>query len=117
MHFEPGILRPEYWLASISDEPGALTFHMDTKIRLVQMIGIFGVIGILVAVYNAVVTARISGLRRASAAAAGIPSTVTTTSASRGWGATVSEALIALACISFSWFLIHWSLLNLSLYY
>jgi hypothetical protein len=110
-----------FLLASISDDPGALTYHLDLKIHLLQVIGLLGAIGAVLVVYNALVTARAWRARRVSVAAVGSSTSESSLRrseiSSRGWGAAVSEALIALACIGFSWFAIYWSLLNFHLNY
>jgi hypothetical protein len=94
---------------------------LDRRIHLLQVIGLLGAIGSLIVIYNALVTARASRSQRVSVAAAGSSTSESALHgsqiAARGWGATVSEALIALACIGFSWFAIYWSLLNFHLNY
>jgi hypothetical protein len=89
---------------------------------LLQVIGVFGAIGTLVAIYNALVARRAaSASRRVSVAAAGSSSGESASHASatahQWWGGALFEALIAIACIGFVWFATHWSLLNFNLNY
>jgi len=109
-------------LVSISDEPGALNSHLDIKIHLLQVIGVFGAIGTLIAIYNALLARRAASVsRRVSVAAAGSSSGDSASHSSgiaqQWWGGALFEALIALACVGFVWFAAYWSLLNFNLNY
>jgi hypothetical protein len=109
-------------LVSSFDDPGAINSHLDFRIHLLQVIGLLGGLGAVVAVYNAVRVWRAASLpARAGVAAAGSsPSTTSTatTSTTGPWLASrIFETLIALACLGFLWFGVYWNLLNFNLNY
>lgn len=68
--------------------------HMDPVLRLIQIVGWMGSLGTLVVLYA------IFQLRNME---------------NRWWLARISYGLVALACISFSWFLLHWHMLHFSI--
>jgi hypothetical protein len=80
-------------LASRLDS-GVLSESLDPWIHLIQIIGVLGCVGALVAIYNAY----------------------------RSWSdrgrwiwAKFADALVALACLSFAWLMLAWDLLNFNL--
>jgi hypothetical protein len=81
-------------LGSRLNDPGSLSEKLDPWIHFIQIIGVIGCIGGLVAIYNSY----------------------------RSWSdhgrwiwAKLSDAVIALACIGFIWFVLAWNLLNFNL--
>jgi hypothetical protein len=81
-------------LASRLDDPGALSEKIDPWIHLIQIIGVIGCVGGLVAIYN--------GYRSWSDGGRWV------------WDK-LSNALVALACVGFIWFVLAWDLLNFNL--
>jgi CubicO group peptidase (beta-lactamase class C family) len=84
------------WLLNALDKPGGLGSAGDFKIHLLQIIGLLIGIGALIAVYNA----------------------------AKSWGDAqqwfwyrIWNALLAIACVGFFWFIYHWHLLNFNLNY
>ncbi len=67
--------------------------HLDPAFRLIQVVGWLGSLGTLVVLYA------VFQLRNTE---------------NRWWLSRVGYVLVALACISFSWFLFHWHLLHFS---
>ncbi len=81
-------------LASRLDDPGSLSERLDPGIHFIQVIGVAGCLGGLVAIYNSY----------------------------RSWSdrgrwiwARISDAVIALACVGFIWFVLAWNMLNFNL--
>lgn len=81
-------------LASRLDDPGSLSERLDPWIHFIQIIGVLGCLGGLVAIYNSY----------------------------RSWSdrgrwiwAKISDAVIALACVGFIWFVLAWNMLNFNL--
>jgi len=84
------------WFAALSggfDDPAKLNRGLDPVLHVVELIGWVGVLGTLVALYNVFRTEK------------------------SWWWVKVQDAGVALACLGFSWFLLHWNLLNWSLNY
>lgn len=84
------------WLALVSNLSGAgkLSDALDPTIRLIQVAGWIGVIGALVALYDAWLALGAS---------------------TRWWFSRLHAVAIAVACVGFSWFIYHWNMLHLSL--
>lgn len=83
-------------LATKLETPGALGPSGDAKLHLLQVIGVLSGIGALVAIFNAL----------------------------KSWGDSTQwrwyriwNALLAVACVGFFWFIYHWHLLNFNLNY
>jgi CubicO group peptidase (beta-lactamase class C family) len=86
------------WVAlflSAEGEP-LLDAHLDPMLRLFQAIGWLGALGTVVVLYAVIRTWNCPG---------------------EWWLSRTGNAAIAIAAVSFSWFLIHWHLLHLSLQY
>ena len=81
-------------LTSIEKNPLAAGPNLDSVLRLVQLIGWLGSLGTLVVLYS------VFQLRNAE---------------NRWWLARLGYVAVALACISFSWLLLHWHLLHWSI--
>ena len=84
------------WMLSALNDLGKLSDSRDTLIRFVQILGWLGVIGTIFALVDAWFATRES---------------------SRWWWGRLHAVAIALACVGFAWFLVHWHMLNLSLKY
>ena len=86
------------WIALFVASGGEPLFdaHLDPVFRLFQLVGWLGSLGTLVALYAIVRTWRAPG---------------------EWWLSHACNAAIALSAISFSWFLLHWHMLNYSLRY
>jgi CubicO group peptidase (beta-lactamase class C family) len=83
-------------LANKLETPGALGASGDVKLHLLQVIGLLSGVGALIAIFNAV----------------------------KSWGDATQwrwykiwNALLAVACLTFFWFIYHWHLLNFDLNY
>ena len=83
-------------LSDVVDTPGALVSTGDLKIHLLQIIGVLIGLGALLAIINALVSWRDTHQWRWY----------------RIW-----NALLAIACVGFFWFIYHWRLLNFHLNY
>src|SRR6185437_5083371 len=111
-------------LSSISSDIGGLNSGIDFKLHLIQVIGLLGALGIIAAVYNAVQVWRTGSspvaLKRAAVASreggsdSAADSQVTDSGRRWIWGR-LSETVIALACIGFTWFAVYWGMLNFNL--
>ncbi len=77
-------------------DPAKLTRGLDAALRVVQRVGWVGVAGTLLALYNHFRSWSNRG---------------------RWWWWKVHDSGIALACIGFSWFVLHWNMLHWSLIY
>jgi CubicO group peptidase (beta-lactamase class C family) len=106
----------------LSSGEGAASLNgLDGRLHAVQVLGVIGVLGALVVIYNALQT----WLRRPSAAmvsAAAVGSDATTASSNAApepqrRSSRILETLIALACLGFTWFLLYWNVLNFHLHY
>ena len=86
------------WLTVLSslNDLGKLSGSADSLFRMIQIVGWIGVIGALFALYNAWLASRESG---------------------RWWWGRVHAVVIAIACVGFAWFMVHWHMLNFSLKY
>ncbi len=86
------------WISMLSalSDPGKLNDSLDPVLRIVQILGWLGVIGTIAALYDAWL-----GIRETN----------------RWWWNRVHAAGIAVACVSFTWFLAHWHMLHFSLNY
>jgi CubicO group peptidase (beta-lactamase class C family) len=86
------------WTALFLSSGGEPLFdaHLDPMLRLFQLIGWLGVLGTLVVLYAVLKTWRSPG---------------------EWWLSRTGNTAIAIAAISFTWFLLHWHLLHLSLQY
>ncbi len=113
-------------LLSSRSAPGALNSHVDPWIHLIQVVGLIGAIGALVAIYNAVYVSRPGPSPSRIAIAQASPSVSEGSAASVPLSSTgrfdwiwreLSAALIALACIGLAWFFFYWNLLNFNLNY
>jgi CubicO group peptidase (beta-lactamase class C family) len=107
-------------IVSVSDSPAALTPALDKWIHLAQVLGVLGVIGCVLAVYNAAVAWRpvsMAASRSAVAGSAVATGMTTMEGGKRWWGSRVGESAVALACLGFAWFLLYWGVLNFSLNY
>ncbi len=82
-------------IVSASSDAGALNHKIDWEWRLMQILAALAVIGTVVAVYNAITMLR----------------------AKVWWWAKAHALTLALACLSFAWFVLRWHLLNPSLNY
>ncbi len=84
------------WITMLSllSDPSKLNDSLDPTLRIVQIIGWIGVIGGVVALYDAVIAAFDS---------------------KRWWWSRIHSVGIALACVGFAWFLYHWHMLHFSL--
>lgn len=112
-------------LSSISSDIGALNSSIGFKLHFIQVIGLLGALGIIVAVYNAVQVWRTGSspvtLKRAAVAsregASDSPAADSQVAVpERRWiWSRLSETAIALACIGFSWFAVCWGMLNFNL--
>jgi hypothetical protein len=112
-------------LSTISSDIGGLNSSIDFQLHLIQVVGLLGGVGIIVAVYNAVQVWRTGSspvaLKRAAVASpeggSDSPSADSQVAVSgRRWIWTrVSETVIALACIGFTWFAVYWGMLNFNL--
>ena len=95
---------------------------IDGRLHAIQVVGVIGAVGTLVAILNALRTWLWKPAAMVSAASAGARSSAVTTSSGvtpelqRGNSRTF-ETLIALACLGFTWFLVHWNVLNFVLHY
>ena len=84
------------WLMSAEENIGLLSSHFDLKLRLLQVIGVLGVIGALVAINYCVRSWRDGTL----------------------WFWTkVWNTLLMLACVGYAFFLLNWHMLNFRLNY
>lgn len=95
------------------------TSHLVPRLHLLQVIGLLGALGTLIAIYNAGAAWRSApGSVLAKATAAGVETTSAEAPApveqTRRWGSKVAETLIAMAGIGFVWFIVYWNLLNFS---
>jgi CubicO group peptidase (beta-lactamase class C family) len=86
------------WIVMISalSDPGKLNDSLDSLLRIVQLVGWLGVIGTLFALYDGWLAIG---------------------DKSRWWWSRFHTVAIALACVGFAWFLVHWHMLHLSLKY
>jgi CubicO group peptidase (beta-lactamase class C family) len=87
------------WLAALSgafDDLAKLNRALDPVLHIVELIGWIGVLGTLGALYNIF---RFWNYRE------------------RWWWAKVHDSGITLACLGFSWFVLHWNLLHWGLNY
>ncbi len=83
------------WVGTKAVDPGAANSSLDFALRLLQVCLLLGLLGAVVAV--------ISAMRTLSA---------------RAWWFTKLHAVVlALACVGFSWFIVHWNFLHASLMY
>jgi CubicO group peptidase (beta-lactamase class C family) len=78
------------------DDPAKLNRGLDSVLRIAQLVGWLGVAGTLLALYN---------LFRSWS------------DRNRWWWAKLYDSGIALACLGFSWFVLHWNMLHWSLNY
>lgn len=112
-------------LSTISSDIGGLNSGIDFKLHLIQVVGLLGALGIVVAVYNAVQVWRTGSspvaLTRAAVASPeggsdspASDSQVAVSGRRWIWGR-LSETVIALACIGFTWFAVYWGMLNFNL--
>ena len=83
-------------LSGASDDPSKLNRGLDPVLHIVELIGFVGVLGTLAALYN---SSRFWNYR------------------DRWWWAKIHHAGIALACLGFSWFVLHWNVLHWGLNY
>ena len=83
-------------LSGASDDPSKLNRGLDPVLHIVELIGFVGVLGTLAALYN---SSRFWNYR------------------DRWWWAKIHHAGIALACLGFSWFVLHWHVLHWGLNY
>ncbi|MGH9222189.1 MAG: serine hydrolase domain-containing protein [Vicinamibacterales bacterium] len=83
------------YLATQAGTPGAFNTRLDPMLRLFQALALAGTIGSVVAVVHAVRTA----------------------TSRAWWGTKVQEALVALACIGFAWFVVYWHVLTPTIKY
>ncbi len=84
------------WLMSVEDNIAALSSHFDLKLHLLQVIGVLGVIGALVAINYCVKSWKAEGL----------------------WFWTrLWNTLLMLACVGYAFFLLNWHMLNFRLNY
>ena len=84
------------WLMSAQDNIGLLSSHFDAKLRALQVIGVLGVIGTLVAINYCVRSWQSEGL----------------------WFWTkLWNTLLTLACVGYAFFLLNWHMLNFRLNY
>jgi len=81
------------YLASKLGDPGAYNSSLDLSMRFMQFCLLLGIAGALIALLSA----------------------ARALSAKDWWFAKCEEAILAAACIAFSWFAIHWHLLHASL--
>ncbi len=112
-------------LVSSTSDPSALNGHIDSKIHLMQVLGLIGALGALIAIYNAV-----QAWRAPSSSAQSIAPIIADETEVRrppvpvsgtrefewAWGK-VFATVIALACIGLAWFFFYWNLLNFNLKY
>jgi len=108
-------------LLNTLNDPGAVNAQLDPKLHVLQIIGVLGAVGTLVAIANAMRVWRSTTVpvaaRAASAAAAGTTGSSVSVAAlpkPRWWWSKVFETLVALACLGFVWFAVYWNLLNFS---
>ena len=80
-------------VGSKTSEPGGLNSSLDFLLRLMQVCLCIGMVGAVVAVLSA---ARVFSARA-------------------WWFTKVHEAVFALACVGFTWFIVHWNFLHASL--
>jgi CubicO group peptidase (beta-lactamase class C family) len=115
------------WLLSLTDDIAALNDHLDKWIHLLQILGVIGVVGSLIAIYNAVVAwrsaqtdspvvATAAAAPSGSASSSTLISTVASTRRYSMWSK-LSASALALACLAFAWFLLYWGILNFNLNY
>ena len=111
-------------LLSILDAPGAANSHIDIWIHLLQIVGVIGAVGTVLAIYSAVhawratsspVRATVAAAGAADAGSTSAPASQTTES-SWIWSK-IFPTLIAVACIGITWFFVYWNLLNFNLNY
>ena len=86
------------WLGILSglNDLGKLSGSRDSLFRLVQIVGWIGIVGALVALYDGWLATRES---------------------SRWWWGRLHAVALAIACVGFAWFILHWHMLNFSLKY
>jgi CubicO group peptidase (beta-lactamase class C family) len=86
------------WVSVLSalNDLSKLSGSGDSLFRIIQIVGWIGVIGALFALYDAWLATRESN---------------------RWWWGRVHAVAIAVACVGFAWFLVHWHMLNVSLKY
>jgi CubicO group peptidase (beta-lactamase class C family) len=84
------------WLTSVDENIALLSRNFDGRLHLLQVVGVLGLIGALVAIYHCW----------------------------RSWGnaslwfwTKVWNTLLMLACVGFAWFLLNWHMLNFRLNY
>jgi len=83
-------------LANGLGTPGGLGSHGDTRLHLLQFVGVLSALGALLAIYNGIVSWRDAQQWR--------------------WYK-IWNLMLAVACVSFFWFLAYWHLLNFDLNY
>jgi len=84
------------WLSSVDENIALLGSQFDTKLRLLQVVGLLGVVGSLVAINYCVRSWRSDGL----------------------WFWTKAwNTLLMLACLGYSFFLLNWHMLSFRLHY
>jgi CubicO group peptidase (beta-lactamase class C family) len=101
--------------------------HVGTKMHAIQIIGVLGSLGALVVVYNALRSWRWRPAPMESSIAAASADSGSTTSSSPSISSgtarqelrpsRILEALIALGCLGFVWFLLYWNVLNFSMHF
>jgi CubicO group peptidase (beta-lactamase class C family) len=87
------------WVAALSggfDDPAKLNRGLDPVLRIIQLAGWLGVLGTLLALYNHFRSWR---------------------NRDRWWWSKLQDSGIALACLGFAWFVLHWNMLHWSLNY
>jgi beta-lactamase family protein len=107
-----------------SGEGAAALNGIDGRLHALQVLGLIGVIGALIVVYNAVQTWRrktapvmISAVAAGSAATASSSLSSSAAPERRQRSSRTFETLIALACLGFTWFVLYWNVLNFRLHY
>jgi hypothetical protein len=104
-------------------EGAAALNGIDGRLHALQVLGLIGAIGSLVVVFNAgqawfwrpVPAMASAAAARSTSASSTLFSSVSSEPQIRP--SRILETLIALACLGFAWFLVHWNVLNFSLHY